>query len=198
MFRKLQIHHSMDKPFSTASCSGPGPDNANYGAFCGKRASQIGSLTALINSPGHALLLSTFGVLAGAQIIDVFDGDVLSCALRSLERSLGLTPSQMAHVAMAGTISKALGAPLWGVLTDKYDRRLVLTSGILLWATVTAALGMIASPTALVIVRAINGGALASIGPLSQSLLADLTPPHVRGTCFGLFHGVGSLLPLLA
>lgn len=188
----------MDKSLLTAPLRGPAPDDTHYGATSGKGTSVVRSLTALITSPEHKLLLPTFGVLAGAQIIDVFDGDVLSCALRSLERSLGLTPSQMAHVAMAGTISKALGAPPWGVLTDKYDRRLVLTGGILLWAIVTATLGMVASPLALVIVRAINGVALASIGPLSQSLLADLTPPDVRGTCFGLFHGMSSFGEVVA
>mmetsp|Transcript_91464 Transcript_91464/g.259022 ORF Transcript_91464/g.259022 Transcript_91464/m.259022 type:complete len:486 (-) Transcript_91464:42-1499(-) len=174
------------------------PSLSSYGTVDKAQAVKKPSFFSSNAKRALAALVPTFVVLAGAEVIDCLDGKVLGCALRALERSFGLSPPDMACVAFVGTASRALGAPLWGVLSDRCDRRRVLAAGCLCWALASAGLGCAPSFAILIVVRAANGVALASLTPVSQSLLADLTVPEIRGTCFGCFGAVGYLGEFIA
>ena len=73
-------------------------------------------------------------------------------------------------------------------LHNKYKRHAhnILCVACLLWGLATLAIAKSQTVIGQAFFRSVNGGALASILPLSQMMLVDLVPVTLRGTAFGL------------
>jgi MFS family permease len=87
-----------------------------------------------------------------------------------------------------------------GWLGDRRDPRLILTAGILLLILGNGVLATTSSLTGVVVGVALWGGHMALTQGLFAKLLADVAPPHLRATAFGLFNvatGIGLLLASL-
>jgi MFS family permease len=87
-----------------------------------------------------------------------------------------------------------------GSLGDRRDPRLILTAGILLLVIGNAVLALTSSLAGVVVGVALWGAHMALTQGLFAKLLADVAPPHLRATAFGLFNvatGIGLLLASL-
>ena len=76
-----------------------------------------------------------------------------------------------------------------GRTTQQYKKRHahnILCVACLLWGMATLAIAKSQTVIGQAFFRSVNGGALASILPLSQMMLVDLVPVTLRGTAFGL------------
>jgi len=143
-------------------------------------------------------IIPTFVVLSGAQVLDSVDYRLLSSSMRALEQDLGLSPTDLSYFTIAQGIAMTLGSPVWGTLSDRWDRGKLLAVGCLWWSITTAMLGLASSLRTLILVRFLNGIALASITPIAQTLIADLANPEIRGTCFGIFFAIGTVGSMVA
>lgn len=140
----------------------------------------------------------TFMLLAGALVLDTSDAKLLSGAMRALERTLGFSPSDLAAITVVQTLASAFSAPIWGIASDRLHRGKVLGVGCVCWGLCTAIMGSVSDLHSLIAARFLNGAALACMNPVAQSLLADLTVPELRGTCFGLFYSIGHMGEMVA
>jgi len=129
---------------------------------------------------------ATFGFLYAICAVEGADVALLPSTFRALEADLGLTPSHLATLALCQALAGSLFAPLWGSLVDHgWQRKWMLVSGAVSWGVLTTLLAFITEFSAMAVLRTLNGIALASMMPISQSLIIDLTQAGERGHYFG-------------
>ncbi len=88
-----------------------------------------------------------------------------------------------------------------GALGDRRDPRLILTVGIMMLIAGNVVLASTAGIAGVIVGVALWGAHMALTQGLFAKLLADVAPPHLRATAFGLFNvatGIGLLLASLA
>jgi len=129
---------------------------------------------------GNLVILLIICAIEGA------DTQLLPSTFRALEKTLGLTPTNLAQLGFAQAIMQALSGPFWASLADSgWSRKHLLVGGMLSWGILTLLLAMVLDFPSMMLLRALNGVALGSLMPISQSLIADMTQPHERGFFFG-------------
>jgi len=129
----------------------------------------------------------TFAVISFAAAIDKVDVYLLPAVFRNLEETFGVGPKALGFVSLAQALAQALSSPFWGYLSDACSRRVILSFGCFFLGLVTYVVGASEAWWLVVAGRAVTGTGLALIAPLSQSLLADLFRPRMRGRAFGWF-----------
>jgi putative MFS transporter len=87
----------------------------------------------------------------------------------------------------------AVGAPIFGLLGDRFGRRTALQATLVLMAVGSAAAAMSAGLTELTVARAVSGFAIGGFPPLAATYLADVMPPRRRGAMLMVCAGIGFL-----
>lgn len=90
-----------------------------------------------------------------------------------------------ALVTTAQGTTMALVAPLWGLLADRYGRKIMLVRAMFGGAVVIGAMGFVGNIYQLVILRAIQGTLTGTV-PAAMTLVASSAPPQRRGFAIGL------------
>ena len=122
--------------------------------------------------------------------LDSADKSLLAASFPVLERTLHLDLEALGYFSLFTNLSYALSLPFWGWLVHRYtihNAHNILSAACLLWGL--ASLGIAASDgvvLAQAIFRSITGAALASILPLTQTMLVELVPSTMRGRAFGV------------
>ena len=103
-------------------------------------------------------------VLLTTQLMVILDGTIVNVALPTIRTELGFTASGLAWVVNAFFIPFALLLLPAGRLGDLVGSRRVFLAGMVLFTAATAACGLAAGPTSLVVARVAQGagGALTS------------------------------------
>ena len=141
----------------------------------------IFSQTALFNAPILVVVI--------VASLDNADKQLLASSFAVLERALNLDVKLLGYFSMFTNLSYALSLPLWGFLVHKYGMErihILLSSACCSWGLATV--GIAASDSSILfqaIFRALNGVALGSILPISQTILVDLVDASMRGRAFG-------------
>ena len=118
--------------------------------------------------------------------------------LKGAEAGLSLAMAPLVLVVF--NLSYVLLSYPAGALGDRRDPRLILTVGIMLLVTGNMVLALTGNLAGVVVGVALWGAHMALTQGLFAKLLADVAPPNLRATSFGLFHvatGVGLLLASL-
>jgi len=82
-------------------------------------------------------------------------------------------------------VTMAAVAPLWGLLADRYGRKIMVVRAMFGGSVVIALMGLANSVGQLVVLRAIQG-VLTGTVPAATTLVASGTPPERRGYALGL------------
>lgn len=134
----------------------------------------------------HSGSKTTFAFLYAVCAIEGADLQLLPASFRALEVHLGLTPSSLAFLALCQALAQWTCTPIWGSLADRgFSRKRLLGCGALAWGTVTLLSAFATDYHLMVALRILNGMALGSLSPISQSLLVDATSSSDRGQYFG-------------
>ena len=103
-------------------------------------------------------------------------------------------------VASAQSTTMALIAPVWGLLADRYGRKIMVVRAMFGGAVVIGAMGFVQNVQQLVVLRAIQGLLTGTVSA-ATALVASSAPPERRGYAIGLLqmsiylgHSVGPLL----
>jgi MFS family permease len=137
-------------------------------------------------SPGSAWW--AVAVFSLAAVLSYTDRQILSLLVDPIRADLHITDTQVSllqGLAFALVYSVA-GLPL-GRLADLVPRRTVILCGVLIWTAATVACGLSRGFGALFVARVFVGVGEAALAPATMSMLADLFPPHRRGTAIGIF-----------
>ena len=98
----------------------------------------------------------TLWVMAGAQFVDMAEGNALGGAFPSIQQSLGL---DVGHLGTINAIKHFVGmvfGPLWSMAADRYSRKMVLVWGTGVWGLWTILVGFSATYQQLLILSVIS------------------------------------------
>lgn len=116
------------------------------------------------------------------MIIDGFDVQAMGYVAPAIIQQWGINKSDLGPVFGAGLIGMAVGAPLAGILADRFGRRLIL-----IIALVGLSAGMAATATAdtvrdLLVLRFLAGFCMGAIVPNAMAMAGEFSPLRNRVT----------------
>lgn len=134
------------------------------------------------------------GLLYAVCIVEGADIQLLPSTFRALEADLGLSPTDLATLGLCQALAASLTTPVWGILVDNgCSGKRILVCGSIAWAILTLLLAFVTHFHAMLVLRTLNGIALASLTPVSQAIIVSITPPAERGARFGMCGGAMNL-----
>ncbi|MFJ9520505.1 MFS transporter [Kitasatospora sp. NPDC101801] len=104
-----------------------------------------------------------------------------------LSADLDLTPGQASWTASVATLGLALALLPASALSDRYGRTAVMTASMLAAAGIALALPFAPNLTTLVILRGVQGAALAGLPATAMAYLAEEIHPSALASAMGLY-----------
>jgi DHA2 family multidrug resistance protein len=132
-----------------------------------------------------------------ASIMQILDTTIANVAIPHMQSSLGATSETVNWVLTSYIVATAVAMPITGWLADRIGRRplfLISAAGFILSSM---ACGAAQSLEQMVVFRIFQGVFAAFIGPLSQSVMLDSSPPEQHGRTMAIW-GMGIMIgPIL-
>jgi EmrB/QacA subfamily drug resistance transporter len=141
------------------------------------------------------------GVIALALMMVVSAVSGLNVALPDLAIDTGASQTDVTWIVDAYTlVFVGLLLPA-GALGDRFGRKGVLLTGLVIFGSAAAAAMFVSSPQTLIALRAVMGIGAAAVMPVTLSIITTTFPPEERSRAVGVWVGVaggGAVLGLLA
>ncbi len=126
-------------------------------------------------------------ILVAINILNFYDRHVTGALAEPMRREFHLTDAQLGLLGSVFIWLYAIvGIPL-GRFADRWSRKNLLGSGILIWSALTAYAGLATSYAMLVISRLGVAVGEAVVAPAATSWIGDLFPPAQRSRALALF-----------
>ncbi|WID96646.1 MFS transporter [Bosea vestrisii] len=153
--------------------------------------------------PFCRLRFALFGVLTLALFADIAEvalGNALGAVFQAAPRTM--TQAELSLFLAAIFAGGAVGAPVFGMLGDRFGRRLTLQVALVVIAVGSFGAAASHHPTILISFRFLSGLGIGACPPLIAAYMADVMPPRWRGTlsclCAGLaFLGAPAIIFLM-
>ncbi|HXE53470.1 MAG TPA: MFS transporter [Tepidisphaeraceae bacterium] len=129
--------------------------------------------------------------------LDAFDYFLVVMCLTAIAKDFN---TQLAYVALSLTITMAfrpVGAFIFGLLADRYGRRLPLMIDLIFYSVVEVLTGLAPNLTTFLVLRALFGIGMGGEWGVGASLAMEKVPPRWRGVLSGVLqegYAVGNLL----
>jgi EmrB/QacA subfamily drug resistance transporter len=133
------------------------------------------------------------GLTSTAYFMVVLDAVVVITALPRMQRDLHVGVSALQWTVNAYGIAFAAGIITAAALGDRFGRRLVFNSGLVLFTLASAACALAPNVTELIVARTVQGLGAAAVLPLSLTILTTAFPPEKRGMIVGVYGGLAGL-----
>ncbi len=135
----------------------------------------------------------TLAITSIALFMVSLDNLVVTTALPVIRRDLHATISQLEWTVNAYTLTFAVLLLTGAALGDRFGRRRMFVTGILLFTLASAFAALATSANTLDIARALQGVGGAIVTPLTLTILSAAVAPERRGLALGIWGGVGGL-----
>lgn len=123
----------------------------------------------------------------------------LNVAQQDLAVDLGASQSQLLWVINGYTLALAALLMPVGAIGDRWGRKPVLVSGLVVFMAANVAAAMAGTVTFLLVARVVAGVGAAMIMPVTLSVITSTFPPHERARAVGVwagFAGAGGIIGL--
>ncbi|MCM3629336.1 MFS transporter [Paenibacillus glycanilyticus] len=127
----------------------------------------------------HSLLVGTILARAASSMSMPFLAIYLS-------KHTDLNPAMIGFVIGAGSLASMVGGFIGGALSDQFGRRKILLGALLGWSAVFLGFALSNSAVLFFLFSLLNGLCRSFYEPVSQALMADLTPKERRFKVFSL------------
>ncbi|WP_438432013.1 MDR family MFS transporter [Gorillibacterium sp. sgz500922] len=127
----------------------------------------------------HTLVLGTVLARAASSMSIPFLAIYLS---RYSQAGIVGTSLIVGASSLAGTVGGFIG----GTISDRIGRKTVMLAALFCWSLVFVGFGLARSPLAFVLLNLLNGLCRSFYEPVSQALMADLTPKEKRFKVFSM------------
>jgi EmrB/QacA subfamily drug resistance transporter len=129
-------------------------------------------------------------VLSSAAVFMVgLDVLVVTTALTTIKRQLGASLGELDWIVTAYTLSFAVLLMTAAALGDRYGRRRLLVTGLVVFTAASAVCALVPGVGLLIVARAVQGAGAAMIMPHAMTLLSAAYPPERRARALGIFSG---------
>ena len=132
---------------------------------------------------------------------DAFDFFVLTFLLTDVAKAFGMTRPAVAFTLTLTLAMRPIGALIFGIMADRFGRRIPMTLNIVFYAVASALSGLAPSYTWFLVLRGLFGIGMGGQWGIGASLVLESVPAKWRGVLSGLLHqgySLGNLLAALA
>jgi SHS family lactate transporter-like MFS transporter len=132
--------------------------------------------------------------------LDAFDFFLVVSCLTAIGREFHKTDAEMALTLTATLAFRPVGAFLFGLMADRYGRRLPLMLDLIFYSVVEVLSGLAPTFTSFLILRALFGIGMGGEWGVGASLAMEKVPPRIRGLLSGFLqqgYAMGFLLASL-
>lgn len=138
-------------------------------------------------APSESSVWPVMTALVMSMFVSMLSTTVVSSSLPVIITDLGGGQSALTWVVAATLLTTTVSTPVWGKLSDLFDRKLLLISALGIFVTATTVAGLSTSPAMLIAMRALQGIGAGGLVSLPQIVMADIVSPRERGRYAGLF-----------
>ena len=151
----------------------------------------------MTSGEGHPRRWAILAVLVVSLLVVILDNTVLNIALPTIQADLQASQSELVWAIDSYILVFASLLFTWGVLGDRYGRKKVLLTGLLIFGAASFACAFAGSATVLILMRACMGVGGAAVLPVTLAIITVVFPPHERGKAIGMWAGaVGAAVAL--
>ena len=141
----------------------------------------------------HRQVLEALSGLLLGMFVSMLASTVVSSSLPVIIHDLKGDQAAYTWVVTATLLTTAISTPIWGKLSDLFNRKLLFQLAIGVFVLATAAAGFSQDPGTMIAFRAVQGVGAGGLAALSQVIMADIISPRERGRYMGLFGAVMAL-----
>ena len=144
----------------------------------------------------HAVLAGFLG-----WTLDAFDFFVIVFLYDILARQFGVSKKDIIFTTTATLAMRPVGALLFGVLADRYGRRIPLMANVIYFSLIELLCGFSPNYSFFLVMRALFGIGMGGEWGVGASLAMEAAPPRWRGILSGILqsgYSIGYLLAALA
>lgn len=123
-----------------------------------------------------------FALCFCVALLDGFDTQAIAYTGPAILQSYALSAGQLAPILIAGTLGMAVGAMALGSLGDKWGRRPVVLSAVLIFGIATTATAFAQNPDQILGLRFLAGLGMGGATPVLLALAAEFSPARRRGS----------------
>ncbi len=127
-----------------------------------------------------SLFIATLASMMGIGIIEPI--------LPLYAKNMGASGLMIGLIFAGFALSRGIFAPFIGEFSDGHGRKKLIISGLILYIIFSLAYTVADTPTALFIIRFLQGFATVMVTPIAQSYVGDITPPGKEGRYMNLFN----------
>lgn len=138
------------------------------------------------SNPFRKYQVITVSLLLVIGIINYVDRSALSIANTSIQRDMGITPSQMGILLSAFSLAYAFSQLPLGMIIDRLGSKIALGASLLGWSVAQAAFGMVNSFAGFMGLRVLLGIGEAPMFPSAAKALSEWFDANERGTPTGV------------
>ena len=144
----------------------------------------------------HAVLAGFLG-----WTLDAFDFFVVVFLLDTLAHQFGVTKKDIVYTVTATLAMRPIGALIFGLLSDRYGRRIPLMANVIYFSVIELLCGFSPNYTFFFIIRALFGIGMGGEWGVGASLAMEAAPVRWRGVLSGILqagYSIGYLLAAVA
>ena len=144
----------------------------------------------------HAVLAGFFG-----WTLDAFDYFIVVFLFDALSKQFGVSKERIVLTTFATLVMRPVGAVLFGLLADRYGRRVPLMCNVIYFSLIELLCGFAPNFTVFFILRALFGIGMGGEWGVGASLAMEAAPRKWRGVLSGILqsgYSVGYLLAAMA
>ena len=155
-------------------------------------------MTAAVERPEmtHREVLEALSGLLLAMFVAILSSTVVTTALPEIIGDLGGSQSSYTWVVTSTLLALTVTTPIWGKLSDLFDRKLLVQTGLVIYVGGSILAGLSTSTGWLIACRVLQGVGVGGLTALVQVILSDLVSPRERGRYagyLGAVFGIGTV-----
>jgi MFS family permease len=127
-------------------------------------------------------------VLSFINFFNYIDRQVVFALLDLIKKEFMTTDFQLGMLGTMFMLVHSLSSLPLGMLADRYDRRKVISLGVLFWSVTSFFSGLVHSFKALLVARSLVGIGESSYAPAATAMISDNLPEETRAQAQGVFN----------
>ncbi len=117
----------------------------------------------------------------------VCSGIVYSIFALYISQELGATTFQVGLIFTVGSLSGAVGSPIFGKLSDKIGRKPIMITSMVIFFVVFLLYSLAETFVDVFPIQFLEGVGWSALGATTTALIADTVPSEMRGTALGMY-----------
>lgn len=138
----------------------------------------------------HREILTVLAGLLAALFTALLSSTIVSTALPTIIADLKGTQTQYAWVITTALLANAASTPIWGKLSDLFNKKLLVQLSILIFVGGSVLAGLSQDVTVLLGARVIQGIGMGGLTALVVAIIGSIIPPRERGRYSGYMGAV--------